>query len=1001
MSGRLAKGGRIDREQSLRFRFDEREYLGHPGDTLASALLANDVGLLARSFKYHRPRGLLSAGAEEPNALVRLRTGRAGEPNVRATVVELYDGLVAESQNRWPTLRFDVGEINSALAPLIPAGFYYKTFMWPARFWKLYEYVIRRFAGHGRAPEPGDPDLYEHRHAHCDVLVVGGGPAGLAAARRAARAGARVIVVDEQAEFGGSLLGDGQEIDGASGLEWVAGAVRDIESSGDGVALRRTTAIGYHDHNYLTLIERLGDHRPRPDPGQPRRRLWKLRAAQVVLASGAIERPLVFADNDRPGVMLASAAQRYLNRHGVKAGERVVVATNNDSAYSVALQLRDAGIEVPALVELREEAPPALAEGLARAGIELRLGQAVVGIRGLRRVKAAYVMRLDAEGRRATGEVGRIECDLVAMSGGWNPTVHLFSQSGGRLVFDPILGAFLPGQGASAVAVVGAAAGEYELGACLARGDAAGLAALEAAGIARKGRKPKAPRVEAPGEPMAPRNLWLIPTRPGKEGSAKRFVDLQNDVTAADLELSVREGYRSIEHVKRYTTTGMGTDQGKTSNVNALAIVAQTLGEAVSAVGTTTFRPPYTPATFGAIAGRHTGGMLDPVRRTAMQDWHEARGAVFEPVGQWLRPRYYPAGDEDMDAAVEREVKATRTSLGLLDASTLGKIDIQGPDSGELLERIYTNGWKGLGLGRCRYGLMLREDAMVFDDGVTARLGESHFHMTTTSGNAATVLAWLESWLQTEWPELRVYCTSVTEQWAVASLSGPRARDLLGTLGGDIDFSAEAFPFMTWREGRLAGLPARVFRVSFTGELSYEINVEASLGSALWELLMRAGAPWAITPFGTEAMHVLRAEVGFPIVGQETDGTVTPIDLGLEAMVSGAKDFIGKRSLARPDTGRADRRRLVGIQPEDPRLVVPEGAQIVARPGLRPPVAMIGHVTSSYFSPNLGHAFALALVARGAERHGEMVELAWDGRSAPAHIRAPRFFDPDGVRARG
>ncbi len=1000
MSGRLKSGGAIDRDEVLRFHFDDREYFGHPGDTLASALLANGVRLMGRSFKYHRPRGLLAAGAEEPNALVRLRSGRAAEPNLRATMVELYDGLVAESQNRWPTLRFDVGEVNSLFAPLFPAGFYYKTFMWPASAWKHYEWAIRRFAGLGRAPEPGDPDVYEHRHAHCDVLVIGGGPAGLAAARRATRAGARVILVDEGAAFGGSLRGNGQAIDDAPGLDWVADVVADIEAAADAVALPRTTAIGYHDHNYVTLLERVGDHLPRPESGQPRRRLWKVRARRVVLATGAIERPMVLADNDRPGVMLASAVQSYLNRQAVKVGERVAITTNNDSAYDVAVQLKAAGVAVPALIDLREEVAPALAERLAAQGIELLLARAVVQVHGKYGVKGVDVMRLAPDGERVSGEVRRLDCDALAMSGGWNPTVHLFSQSGGRLAFDETLGAFLPGTGGQPAAVVGAAAGRFDLAACLADGDAAGLAALEAAGITRKGRMPQGPAAEASTAGTPPRNLWQVPTGPGKAATAKRFVDLQNDVTASDLALAAREGYRSIEHVKRYTTTGMGTDQGKTSNVNALGIVAGTLGQEISAVGTTTFRPPYTPATFGAIAGRHTGLNLDPIRRTPMQAWHEAHGAVFEPVGQWLRPRYYPRAGEDMAAAVNREVKATRTSLGLLDATTLGKIDIQGQDAAEFLNRIYTNGWKRLGVGRCRYGLMLHEDGMVFDDGVTARLGENHFHMTTTSGNAGAVLSWLESWLQTEWPELRVYCNSVTEQSAVAGVSGPNARLLMESLGGDLDFSPEAFPFMTWQDGTLAGLPARVFRVSFTGELSYEINVAASLGTALWETLMRAGAAWDITPFGTEAMHVLRAEVGFIIVGQETDGTVTPIDLGLEAMVSGAKDFIGKRSLARADTARGNRRQLVGLLPEDPYLVVPEGAQIVERAGMAPPVPMIGHVTSSYFSPNLGQAFAMALVEGGGARHGETVQVCWDGRSAPAKLCPPKFLDPDGSRAR-
>ncbi len=1000
MSGRTAEGGRIDRARTLRFSFDGVGYTGHPGDSLASALIANGVDLVARSFKYHRPRGIATAGSEEPNALVRLGRGRRSQPNVRATEIELFDGLVAESQNRWPSLGFDVAAVNDLVSPLIPAGFYYKTFKWPAAFWMLYEAMIRRMAGLGRAPEAPDPDAYDRVHAYCDVLVVGGGPAGLAAARRAARTGARVILADEQAEFGGRLLATTDRIDDAPAMAWVETSVADLAKAPEVRLLPRTTAVGYHDHNFLTLLERVGEMPSVLETGQPRCRLWQVRAKQVVLATGAIERPLMFQNNDRPGVMLASAAEAYVNRYGARPGRHAVVVTNNDSAYRVALDLAQAGVEVRALVDLREEVGGAWQQRLGEAGIEHLTGRAVVDIQGAKRVSGTEVMRLDATGERLLGPSRIIDCDLVAVSGGWSPTAHLFSQAGGRLDFDPESGTLLPGAPLPGCHLAGAVDGAMALSACLEKGRASGLAAVAAAGVKRKGRAAKAPVAADVDEVTPPRPLWLIPRKRAR-GSDKRFVDLQGDVTVADLRLAVREGYRSVEHVKRYTTVGMGTDQGKLGNVNALTIVAEARGEAAAEVGKTTFRPPYTPVTFGAIAGRDRGALLDPVRRTPMQLWHQQHGAVFEPVGQWLRPRYYRRGTEDMAAAVEREVLATRASLGVLDATTLGKIEVRGPDAAELLNRIYTNGWSKLAVGRCRYGLMLHEDGMIFDDGVTARLAEDRFHMTTTSGNAAAVLGWLEEWLQTEWPELRVYCSSVTEQWAVVSVSGPNARRLMQDLGGDIDYAGEAFPFMSLREGEIAGLPARVFRIGFTGELSYEINVAASHGLALWEAVMRAGAPYAITPFGTEAMHVLRAEVGFIIVGQETDGTVTPIDLGLEAMVSPAKDFIGKRSLARADTARSNRRQLVGLLTEEAGLVVPEGAQVVETRNLTPPVAMIGHVTSSYRSPSVGRSIALALIAGGGAHHGESVFVSWDGRAVLARITAPRFFDPEGRRARG
>jgi sarcosine oxidase subunit alpha len=989
-------GGRIDRDRPVGFRFDDRQLTGYAGDTLASALLANGVHLVGRSFKYHRPRGILSCGAEEPNALIQLETGAGTQPNLRATQIELYPGLNAFSQNRWPNLRFDVGEINNLLSRILPSGFYYKTFMWPRRAWMSYEHLIRRAAGLGRAPDGPDPDYYDKMHAHCDVLVVGGGPAGLAAALAAARTGARVVLADEQAEFGGALLGARHRIGDKPAMEWVGATLQELESSAEVRLLSRSTVAGYYDDNYLTIVERVTDHLP---PGsqahRPRQRLWKVRAAQVVLATGSHERPLVFRDNDRPGIMLASAAQAYLHRYAVRAGNQAVVFCNNDSAYSVACDLSDAGTQVT-MVDVRREPSDARRALLRSRGIELLAGHAVVGTAGRMRVKAVDVAALDSSGAGFSGGTRTIPCDLLCMSGGWNPAVHLFSQSRGRLAYDEQKACFLPGESFQAERSAGAASGAFELAYVLSEGREAGKVAAAEAGFRKRGSA-VSPRVELDEEaPMEP--AWLLPERTRGAPLAKHFVDFQNDVTAADIGLAAREGYRSVEHLKRYTTTGMGTDQGKTANVNALAILSKQLGVDMASVGTTTFRPPYTPVTFGVLAGRDVGELADPVRMTPIHPWHVEHGARFEDVGQWKRPWYYPRGRESMHDAVNRECLATRNAIGILDASTLGKIDIRGPDAVELLERVYTNNWKSLAVGSCRYGLMCGEDGMLFDDGVTTRLAEQYYLMTTTSGNAARVLGWLEEWLQTEWPELDVYCNSVTEQWCTLGIAGPLARQLLAELCADIDLDKQAFPFMSFREGRVAGIPARVMRVSFTGELSYEINVGANYGLGLWTALMNAGRKYGITPFGTETMHVLRAEKGFIIAGQDSDGTVTPADLGMSWALSKTKDFIGKRSLARPDSVRADRKQLVGLLTEEPGEVLPEGGQIVDVVTSALPMKMVGHVTSSYYSANLGRSIALALIKGGRQRQGERVYVPLGERSVSAVITAPRFFDPDGER---
>ncbi len=991
---RLPAGGRIDRGRELRFRFNGRGYAGFHGDTLASALLANGVSVVGRSFKYHRPRGIVGSGVEEPNALVQLGSGARTLPNYAATQVELYDGLEASSVNCWPSAGFDLRAVNGLLSGLLPPGFYYKTFMWPGRLWPFYERQLRKAGGLGAAPREADPDRYDRMNAHCDVLIVGGGPAGIAAALEAGRSGARVILADEQQELGGSLLSVRARIDGASAWEWLESALSELRDLEEVRLLPRSTVFGYYDHNFLGALERVTDHLGPVRGSAPRQRVWRIRAKQVVLAAGAIERPLVFRNNDRPGVMLASAVSAYVNRYAVAPGRRAVVVTNNDGAYGAALDLADAGVEVRAVVDLRSEAPGDLPRRVSERGVEVMRGSAPVDVHGGRGVRAVGVARIDG----AAGRSGRIGCDLVAVSGGWNPVINLYSQSGGRPRFDEEKACFVPGPSAQGAQSAGACNGSFGLRDCLMEGRAAGAAAAGAAGIGDGRPSSPIPATEEAAEaPMKP--FWIVPGGKPLGRDRKRFVDFQTDTTAADLVVSAREGYEFIEHVKRYTTLGMGTDQGRLGAVNGIGVLAGVLGKPLSEVGTTTFRQPYTPVTFGAIAGRDVGALFDPVRKTAIHEWHVEAGAEFENVGQWKRPWYYPRAGESMHDAVGRECLAVRNSVGALDASTLGKIDVRGPDAARFLNRVYVNGWSRLAVGRCRYGFMLNEEGMVLDDGVTARLGEQHFLMHTTTSGAAGVMAWLERWLQTEWPGLRVYLTSVTDHWATVSINGPRARGVVAKLCGDVDLSNEAFPFMSVRAGTVVGLPARIFRISFAGELSFEVNVDANHGRRVWEAAMEAGEEFGITPYGTEAMHVLRAEKGYVIVGQDTDGSQTPVDVGAGRMVSRRKDFLGRRSLALEDLAREGRKQLVGLLTEGGEDVLPEGSQIVETASAAAPAPMIGHVTSSYYSPSLGRSIALGVVEAGRGREGRTVYAPLgDGRLIAARVVSPVFYDSEGGR---
>ncbi len=989
-SSRMSKGGQIDRSTPVDFSFDGRSYQGFAGDTLASALLANNVRLIGRSFKYHRPRGLIAAGSEEPNGIVELRSGARREPNTRATMIELYQGLEAESQNRWPSLDFDLLSINSFLSPFLTAGFYYKTFMWPAVLWeKLYEPMIRRAAGLGKASGLDDPDHYEKSTLFCDVLVIGSGPAGLMAARAAARSGARVVLAEEDSALGGRLLGDQRTIDGMSSAEWAAKMAAELEAEPDVRILRRTAVFGVYDGGTYGALERVSDHLAEPHHHAPRQRLWRIVAKRAVLAAGAIERPLVFGNNDRPGIMLAGAVRTYLNRFGVASGSNAIVFVNNDDAASTVSELAAAGVSVSALVDPRPVMSPVVESLAKKTGIRVISGGSVERALGSKSVSGAEIRLQD-------GSLLTLPCDLIAMSGGWNPSVHLTTHLNGRPVWNSSIAAFVPGAVPPGMAVAGSASGALSLADAITMGDSLGQDAAIAAGF--KAKKSALPSVEPESTAIQP--LWRVVNARGKS-----FVDFQNDVSVLDIELAEREGFRSVEHLKRYTTLGMATDQGKTANVNGLALMAEFTAKAIENVGTTVMRPPFSPVAIGAFGGHHREKNFKPTRLPPSHEWAVEQGAVFVEAGYWLRAQYYPKpGEKDWLETVTREVKAARSSVGVCDVSTLGKIDIQGADAAEFLERVYINGWKNLAIGRARYGLMLREDGIVMDDGTTTRLGEDHFFMTTTTANAAKVMQHLEFCHQWLWPDLDVQMISATEQWAQFSLAGPHVRDvLLKLVDPEHDISNAAFPYMAAGEITVCGgTRARLYRLSFSGELAFEIGVPSRHGDALIRKIMEAGAEYGITPYGTEALGVMRIEKGH-VAGAELNGISTAGDLGLGRMMSTKKDYIGRVLAGRPALVDPNRPVVVGFRPVDRKRRIRAGAHFI-RQGLEANAQNDeGYMTSVAFSPSIGHWIGLGFLARGPERMGEIIRACDPirGEEYLVEVVSPIFYDPEGEKLRG
>ncbi len=992
---RLNTGGLINRDKPIEFKFNGKKYIGYEGDTLASALLANGIHLIGRSFKYHRPRGFFGAGVDEPNAKMQVEINGCSEPNINATEIELVNGLSASSQNCWPSVNFDIGAINNFLNRFFPAGFYYKTFMWPKSFWyRVYEPFIRKAAGLGIASLEKDKERYEHKYEYCDLLVTGSGPAGLASAYAAAKNGAKVILAEDKPRYGGTLLTDDVTIDNLSGKDWSEKIISELKEMPNVIVKNRSQVFGYYDHNMMVMFERTGDHLEKKPKHTPRQRLWYIRAKEVLLSTGSIERPIVFGNNDTPGVFLSAAAKEYMKVYGVLIGKKPIIFTNNDSGYETAIEFKKNGVN-PIVLDTREDQNSELINEAKDLDIKIKFSYAVIVAHGYKKVKSATIGKLNKE-KIDFENKEQIDCDSICVSGFWTPTVHLASQSGNKLKFNDSIDAFVPDKSKQNEHSLGAANGTFTLQDTLKNSFNTGSEVSKS--ITKKDEKIQIPNTNE-RKYSAHDKFWCSPLPKGK--NYKRFVDFQNDVAVSDIEVALREGYRSIEHVKRYTTLGMATDQGRTSNLNGLQLVANVEKKIVPQVGHTTFRPPFTPVTIGTIVGREIGKEYMPTRKTPMHHWHEKNNAVWVDAGAWKRPRYYKRGNENLFEASKREAKNVRDHVGICDVTTLGKIDIKGPDAAEFLNRVYTNAWLKLPVGKARYGVMLREDGIVMDDGTTTRISENHYHMTTTTAQAANVLSHLEYYLQIVWPELNVNVVSTTEQWAGAAIAGPKSRDLLAKLFSKIDVSNEALPFMGYVEGDLFGVKARIFRISFSGELAYEINVESDFGLFMWEKIIEIGEEFNVQPYGTEALSTLRIEMGH-VAGPELDGRTIPYDVSLEGLVSKKKDFIGKRSLAKEAFNQADRQKIVGLVPLDRKSSIPEGSHLVENKNAKLPNPKLGHVSSSCWSVENNNPFSLAILKDGKNMIGKKLFAVspLKNTSIEVEVMSSHYVDHEGKRVR-
>ena len=992
---RLDNIGLINRDKKISFKFNGKNYFGYEGDTLASALLANGVHLVGRSFKYHRPRGFVGSGVDDPYSIVQLYRNNETDPNVRATEQELFEGLEAKSVNCWPNVKFDIGAINNFLNKFFPAGFYYKTFMWPKSFWyKVYEPFIRKAAGFGVASTKHDQERYEHKYEYCDLLITGSGPSGLASAYAAAKNGAEVILAEDKPRFGGSLLTSEANIGNQSGKEWADKIIAELKEMPNVIIKNRAQVFGYYDHNMLVMSERLNDHLPKSKKYSPKQRLWYIRAKEVVISSGSIERPLVFGNNDTPGVVLSSAAKEYLKVYGVLVGRNPLIFTNNDSGYETAIEFKKNGIW-PIVLDTRSNPDSEIIDEAKRMGINIKFSYVVIAAKGYKKVKSAEIAKI-SEDKKELGQIENVNCDCICVSGFWTPTIHLASQSGNKTKFNGEIDAFVPSQSKQEETTVGSANGIFTLEETLKTSFEIGHKLSKK--ITTNDNKVPVPKVVEKKSSKHDK-FWCVPLPKGKK--YKQFLDYQNDVAVTDIELALREGYRSIEHVKRYTTLGMATDQGKTSNLNGLQLVSNVENKIVPEVGHTTFRPPYTPVTIGAIVGREVGKHSKPTRKSPMHLWHEKNNAVFVDAGVWLRPRYYKQDNETLFEASKREATNVRKNVGICDVTTLGKIDIKGPDVAEFLNRVYTNAWLKLPVGKARYGVMLREDGIVMDDGTTTRISENHYHMTTTTAQAANVLSNLEYYLQIVWPELNVNVVSTTEQWAGAAVAGPKSRNVLQKLFPDIDVSNEGLPFMGYVEGNLFGVNARIFRISFSGELAYEVNVESDNGNFMWEKIMEIGKEFAIQPYGTEALSTLRIEMGH-VAGSELDGRTIPYDNSLEGLVSKKKDFIGKRSLSRAAFVAENRQKVVGVVPLDKKTSIPEGSHLVKDAKAKLPNPKLGHVSASCWSVEYNNPFSLAILHDGKNMIGQKLFALspLKNKSIPVEIVSSHYVDPKGERVR-